>query len=230
MPKKPGPGIKVSKDGPYLVSGSVPLSTQTMVPDREGYPKRWQEGESFPQKQAYSLCRCGCSGNKPYCDSTHLKVRFHGKETASREPYMKRAGRIRGPALELYDNIRLCSSARFCERLGSVWNLTEDSGNPRSRKAAIQQACDCPSGRLVMHDRKTGKPIEPALPRSIGISQDPGAGVSGPIIVRGKVPVISSDGTQYELRNRMALCRCGRSKNKPFCDGTHIPARFSDKD
>jgi CDGSH-type Zn-finger protein len=39
--------------------------------------------------------------------------------------------------------------------------------------------------------------------------------------VRGGVVVISSDGESYEVRNRMTLCRCGRSENKPFCNGAH---------
>ena len=43
----------------------------------------------------------------------------------------------------------------------------------------------------------------------------------GPIWVRGGIPVASADGKTYEVRNRLTLCRCGRSANKPFCDGSH---------
>jgi CDGSH-type Zn-finger protein len=39
--------------------------------------------------------------------------------------------------------------------------------------------------------------------------------------VRGGIQLIGADGRSYELRNRMALCRCGRSENKPFCNGAH---------
>jgi len=42
--------------------------------------------------------------------------------------------------------------------------------------------------------------------------------------------VESSDGTVYESRNRATLCRCGKSLNKPYCDGTHIMAGFNDGD
>ena len=38
----------------------------------------------------------------------------------------------------------------------------------------------------------------------------------------GRIPIQSADGTEYEVRNRATLCRCGRSHNKPFCDGTHL--------
>jgi len=48
--------------------------------------------------------------------------------------------------------------------------------------------------------------------------------------VKGDVPIVSADGKAYETRNRVTLCRCGKSKNKPFCDGFHIRVRFSDGD
>jgi CDGSH-type Zn-finger protein len=42
------------------------------------------------------------------------------------------------------------------------------------------------------------------------------------------VPVAASDGTALETRNRMTLCRCGNSANKPLCDGSHVKAGFHD--
>jgi CDGSH-type Zn-finger protein len=50
---------------------------------------------------------------------------------------------------------------------------------------------------------------------------NPQAGVVGPIMVRGGITIEGADGTVYEKRNRVTLCRCGKSKNKPFCDGSH---------
>ena len=46
-------------------------------------------------------------------------------------------------------------------------------------------------------------------------------GVSGPLFVRGGIKVLDSRGEPYEIRNRVTLCRCGRSSNKPLCDGSH---------
>ncbi|WP_257790068.1 CDGSH iron-sulfur domain-containing protein [Acidovorax carolinensis] len=57
----------------------------------------------------------------------------------------------------------------------------------------------------------------------------PGHGLLGPIGLRGGVQLVGADGFAYEVRNRMALCRCGASKNKPFCDGSHISTGFSDE-
>jgi iron-binding CDGSH zinc finger protein len=46
--------------------------------------------------------------------------------------------------------------------------------------------------------------------------------------VRGGIQVISADGHDYEIRERQTLCRCGQSRNKPFCDGSHWYAGFRD--
>jgi hypothetical protein len=69
---------------------------------------------------------------------------------------------IRGPELELADHDCLCVHAWFCQRAGGIWNLTKQSDNPEARKIAIEEACNCPSGRLVITDRRTGRVIEPS--------------------------------------------------------------------
>ena len=89
------------------------------------------------------------------------------------------------------------------------------------KKTAVEEACDCPSGRLVAWDQN-GKAIEPDFEPSIGLIEETQAGKMGPIWVRGGIPVESADGTTYEIRNRVTLCRCGKSSNKPFCDGSHL--------
>ena len=76
--------VVVSKDGPYLVSGDVPLSKQTIVTDEEGGSEAWEESAPFKSQKAYALCRCGQSKAKPFCDGSHAKVEFDGTETASR--------------------------------------------------------------------------------------------------------------------------------------------------
>lgn len=50
---------------------------------------------------------------------------------------------------------------------------------------------------------------------------------NGPYLVKGPVTVIDADGAEYSLeRSTIALCRCGGSTNKPFCDGTHSKIGF----
>ncbi|MBA4179889.1 MAG: iron-binding protein [Anaerolinea sp.] len=49
---------------------------------------------------------------------------------------------------------------------------------------------------------------------------------NGPYLVKGGVVVLDADGNSYEVKDMVALCRCGHSANKPFCDGTHKTAEF----
>jgi CDGSH-type Zn-finger protein len=213
--------IEVLKNGPYLVSGDLPLSEQWIVTNEEGDSLDYREGKKYPAQAQYALCRCGQSGNKPFCDGTHKKVAFDGTETASREHYLKQAETIEGPTVRLTDAESLCAFARFCDPKGRIWNLVEKTDDPEARKIVEYEAGHCPAGRLVAWDKNTGKAIEPKFAPSLGLIEDTEKQVSGPIWARGGIPVVAADGKTYEVRNRMTLCRCGRSSNKPFCDGSH---------
>ena len=214
------PKIEVTKDGPYLVSGNLPLSEQWIVTNKEGDSLDYREGKKFPAQAQYALCRCGHSSSKPFCDGTHAKVRFDGAETAGHQPYIEQAETIEGPVMTLTDQENLCAFARFCDPKGRIWNLvTQDS--PEAQEIAKHEAAHCPAGRLVVWDKETGKAIEPKFEPSLGLIEDTEKKVGGPIWVRGGIPVVSADGKTYEIRNRMTLCRCGKSNNKPFCDGNH---------
>jgi CDGSH-type Zn-finger protein len=206
----------------------VPIRDQIIGIGPEGEPVEWIEGKAVEATESYRLCRCGHSSNKPFCDDTHLKIRFDGTERASHAPYAEQAQGLRGPTMDLTDVPALCASARFCHLNGTVWRQVRRTDDPALRESFTEQVGRCPSGRLVAWDRATGQPVEPDLPPSIGLVQDPAAGVSGPLWVRGGIVVESADGTRYEVRNRQTLCRCGGSGNKPFCDGSHITTGFRD--
>lgn len=214
--------ITVSKNGPYIVTGKVPLTTSEICNDEEGYCRTWREVKRYPVQEKYALCRCGQSDNKPFCDGTHANIHFDGTEDGDREPFDKVARVISGPALTLADNEHLCVHARFCMRAGGIWNLVEQSDDPEARDTAIEEACNCPSGRLVITDNERGKAIEPEFEKSIVVIEYPPRDEHGPLWVRGGIPIESADGKPYEIRNRVTICRCGRSGNKPFCDGSHV--------
>jgi len=215
--------IKVSKDGPYLVSGGIPVMREIIIANSEGTALEWRFDTKFPLQEKCGLCRCGQSSNKPFCDGTHLKVGFVGTETAAPEEYLDKPKVFEGAVIRLIDFEELCASARFCHRASGIWNLVPQSGNPEARRIAVEESGDCPSGRLAILDKKTGKTVEPTFERSIGLIEDPQMRVSGPIWVRGGIPVESADGKVYEIRNRVTLCRCGKSSIKPFCDSSHYP-------
>ena len=220
--------ITVTRNGPYHVEGSLPLAMQTIVADDEGGSRDWEQGEPIEAEATYDLCRCGHSSNKPFCDKTHLKIKFDGTEVASRENYVDQVEVFEGPVLDLTDAQPLCASGRFCDPDGSIWRLIEKTDDPKFRKLVERMAGNCPSGRLVVWDKSTGEPVEPQFEQSIGLVEDPVAGVSGPLWVRGGVTIQSADGQAYEVRNRVTLCRCGASNNKPFCDGSHGSVGFQD--
>ena len=226
--------ITITVDGPYLVQGVMPLAHQHIVTNAHGESVSWRQGKTVetPATESFALCRCGQSATKPFCDGTHLRVGFDGTETASREPYDVQAEHIEGPVLMLDDVVALCAFARFCDPQGQVWHLVQERDRPAAAHLVEQQAGDCPGGRLRARQRalsQSGSPsVEPHFEPSIGLVQDTAKGVSGPLWVRGGVQVISADGSAYEVRNRVALCRCGDSANKPFCDGSHASSGFND--
>jgi CDGSH-type Zn-finger protein len=226
----PGPRgkIVVTKNGPYVVSGSIPLAIQTIRANREGFSWEWEEGPAFATDSEYELCRCGRSKNKPFCDGSHALAPFDGTERATRQPFARQAGTLLGPDLELKDAEGLCAFARFCDPGGKIWDLIPRSDDPEARALAIREGLHCPAGRLVVVERSTHHDLEPELPPSVGIVEDPAMGCSGPLWVRGGIRIESENGTPYELRNRVTLCRCGASSNMPFCNGSHASITFRD--
>ena len=175
--------IRITKDGPYIVTGGVPIYEKRIV-RRDGLYV-WEDGRELPQSETYALCRCGRSDDAPFCDGRSHK-RFKGQETADRRPYDERAERLEGQGIDLLDDVR-CGKAMFCHRVH-----------------------------------------EDVLEPSIYIVQDEDRGVSSGIYVMGGIPITSADGEPYEVRNRVLLCRCGNSRDKPFCDATHINSMFKD--
>jgi CDGSH-type Zn-finger protein len=226
--------ITIISNGPYLVEGSIPLTHMHIVVNEQGESLSWREGEAVtgPAAHSFALCRCGQSAIKPFCDGAHQRIDFDGSETASREPYKVQAEHIEGPTLVLDDAKALCAFARFCDTKGSVWNLVLKSDQLDVASVVAQQAGDCPGGRLRARQRAQAQAadqsIEPHFEPSIGLVQDTAKDVSGPLWVMGGIQVQGADGVAYETRNRVALCRCGASSNKPFCDGNHVSSGFKD--
>lgn len=209
-----GKKIKVTKNGPYMVYGGVPLNEETIERDGMGRAERWKEVKKEHPDDCYALCRCGKSTNKPFCTGDH--VGFEGGETAPRSNFSDRAKAYPGvEGVTLYQDPQLCVGAGFCHGRYNVGNTIKKKD---TLDIALQQTHDCPGGSLVL--TIDGKPQEQELEKSISVTTTPSR--IGPIWVKGGIPVESSDGYQYEERNRVALCRCGKSKNKPFCDGAHL--------
>lgn len=222
--------IKVLPNGPYEIIGDIPLDQLRFVPDNDGASKAYKEIQRYSVKPNYHLCRCGRTENYPFCDGSHLKgIPFDGTETAGFDTYDEMAKKIEGEKIDLMDAEELCAVARFCDTYETTWDMVEGSTNPDSVEIIKYQCNHCPSGRLTAVT-KEGERIEPQLPQEVSMLEDIKAGVHAPIWVKGGIPIESADGKMYPIRNRVTLCRCGKSSNKPFCDGTHMQNKGELKD
>ena len=215
--------IKILPNGPYQVTGNIPLNQLKFVGDKRGASVAYKEIQKYKVDETYHLCRCGHSKNKPFCDGSHLQG-FDGTEVASHDTYDQMAEVIEGEQIDLMDAEKLCAIARFCDTHSDTWTLVEESSDPESLEIIKQQCADCPSGRLTPIT-KEGKRIEPEFPQEISILEDVTVSAHGPIWVKGGIPVEDEHGKVYPIRNCMTLCRCGFSRNKPFCDGRHMGNR-----
>lgn len=212
--------IKIMKNGPYIISGSVPLYKETIVCNKEKESVGFDGKEKIETGETYALCRCGKSKNKPFCDGSHLDEYFDGKEIASKKIYKKSLTVFETKKLRLDDAIELCDHSRFCQRGGGIRELMK-RGDPNSIALAKEEAGNCPSGRLLIIDKENGDSTERDYEKEITVIYDQGKDCEGPIWIKGGISIESEDGELYEKRNRITLCKCGKSKHKPFCDGNH---------
>ena len=205
------PTITCEQDGPYLVANLMHMTNS--------------KGETLNTRRNLALCRCGGSSLKPYCDGTHARNGFSSAKSADRTA--DKLSHYAGKALTIHDNRGTCCHSGNCtDHLPSVFNLktepmiSPDAADPDTIINIIRQ---CPSGALSFTRNATdytGEERDPA----IFVSKD------GPYHVQGGIDLRHEQRNDGALLEHFALCRCGHSKNKPFCDGTHWYVKFSDED
>ncbi len=218
----PDARIKVTENGPLEVTG-VPLVRITPIYNEHGDGVRWERGADVEHEETYQLCRCGLSKNKPFCDGSETESGFDGTETAERGPSAERRRFFSEAPIALTDDRKLCAHQAFCERFPrNAWSIAGEEQPAEDQEVLMYMVRRCPSGRLQAQIPAGAEPYEEELPQEIAVVAD------GPYWVRGGIPVEAADGFQYEVRNRQTLCRCGESKRKPYCDGTHWKVEFKD--
>ncbi|HEY4462444.1 MAG TPA: CDGSH iron-sulfur domain-containing protein [Streptosporangiaceae bacterium] len=211
--------LQVMRDGPYLLTNPVSL--------RDGL------GRPLPIRPQLALCRCGGSQRKPFCDGAHARLGFTGGKDPGRVP--DRRDGYTGQQIDILDNRGLCQHSGLCtDRLATVFHagsgpfVTASGGRLDEIIRAVR---DCPSGALSFavddveardqvdhHDRR---------PPGVEVTRD------GPYRITGGIPLVDHDGADVirntgASREHYALCRCGRSQNKPFCSGMHYYVEFHD--
>ncbi len=206
--------IRVTRDGPYCIEGSMTVTDAS--------------GQLVCDQGTRYLCRCGGSQNKPLCDGTHGKNGFVGTETADRNRTENRRETLTGQGVTIFDDRSRCAHIGRCtDGLPAVFRLGQEPWIDATAASAEEIAAvvrRCPSGALA-YALGTDPDLEPTEeltdPAIIAL---PDASLQ----IRGGVQVVAADGEPYEVRARQTLCRCGHSKNKPFCDGSHWSAEFHD--
>lgn len=217
--RRPTPHIEVMPHGPYEVSGDVPLRPKTIIRSEKGEALTWSTADEIEHPPTYLLCRCGQSENKPFCDGSHAFDLFDGTESASTNTSAERVEIHDGPGLRVLKDGELCQHAGFCGNKVRTWfDMIPHTDDQQVRVQLLGMIEHCPSGALSYE--LEGEPIEPDLPVAISPTTD------GPLFVSGRIEIERTSGEVMETRNRVTLCRCGQSSNKPLCDGTHFEIGF----
>lgn len=203
------PTIECKVNGPYLV---------TNLEDLRGW-----NGDRIETQTVMALCRCGGSANKPFCDGTHKKNGFSGDKLADRSADRRESYRAKG--ITIHDNRSICAHAGHCtDGLAAVFKYQSEPWiDPAGGTVAaiIETIRRCPSGALsyTLDGVEGGDPQrEPA----ITVTKD------GPYAVVGRAQLLGQPTAQGASSEHYTLCRCGGSKNKPYCDGTHWSIGFKD--
>jgi CDGSH-type Zn-finger protein len=224
--------ITIRKNGPYVVSGGLQLADIKRIGTDNGEPIAWKRVGAHQTDETFELCRCGKSSTKPFCDGTHERVEFDGTETAATNSISERQETIEGDGIKVKVDRSFCMHSKFCfNKMSGIRKLLPESTETTSKSSIIAMVDRCPSGSFSyeLSIDNEFQPMEAIVPEAISvIGQDKIQNSAGPLWVTGDVKIVGSDGKQVETRNRVTLCRCGASKNKPFCDGSHIKIEFKD--
>jgi CDGSH-type Zn-finger protein len=198
--------ISALPNGPYLLEGAA---------------LRRQSAKDLSSGKTVALCRCGGSKNKPFCDGTHAKIGFSDKNLA--DPKKDRRESYAGKKLTVLDNRSICSHAGYCtDGLKDVFRQHDEPwivADAAGVEKVIEAIRKCPSGALSY--ALDGVEAEaPQRPPMVTVTDN------GPYAVSGGVEPVGMKLGQGASAEHYTLCRCGASKNKPFCDGSHWDVNF----
>lgn len=203
-PRNRKPSITVVKNGPYIVR------------DLKNF--RDSEERPLPVQPVMSLCRCGASRTKPYCDGSHTEISFIGEKDPHRVP--GKVSEWKGKNITIVDNTNVCSRHMSCiNNLPQVFE--EENPDAVNVKRIIDTIRQCPSGALTY---KMGGRHCQAFKREPAIT----IARNGPFKVVGAIRLKDDMKSEPACPEHYTLCRCGHSRNKPFCDGSHLEIGFKD--
>jgi CDGSH-type Zn-finger protein len=196
-------------NGPYLVKNLDALTNS--------------KGDTLTTKEVLALCRCGNSRTKPFCSGMHKEIGFDSANLS--DGSLDRRNDYVGDGITIHDNRGICAHSGFCtDNLREVWRLEQEPWIDPYGTAAEEIAAVigmCPSGALSYSIGGVEQRDWEGGP-AILVSRN------GPYFVSGGVELVDAPWGEGASREHYTLCRCGQSKNKPFCDGSHWAAEFDD--
>lgn len=200
--------LKAQANGPLLLNGLVAVEA---------------DGKPLQLEKATALCRCGASKSKPFCDGSHNAINFDDAVSSDRTP--DEVIVYKGAKLDVHYNRLVCSHAAICAaQLPQVFDvestpwINPDRGDKEAIKSVIKA---CPSGALSYAEPNAAPQHLVSGERAIKIEKN------GPYLVSG-IGLTGGVMAQGSCQEKYALCRCGASKNKPFCDGSHVDAGWQE--
>ena len=206
--------IKPMKDGPLVAQG-IPNLKDPVGTDVK------------PEKPAFGLCRCGQSKNKPFCDGSHTAAGFSSDngDAKVRNTPIQYTGQVEGKSVTVSYTPVLCGHIAECQRLHKqVFDSSQkpwiqpENGNLEGILSVINA---CPSGALRVSVEGEDLHHMDSDEQSVSFVKN------GPYVVKN-IPLDAEFNGAGASEKEYILCRCGQSKNKPFCDGTHHDVKWKD--
>ena len=209
--------ITIEKNGSINITGGVKV-----IDDNSSE-------EILDSKEHYSLCRCGHSKHKPFCDGTHARgVEFNNEREEEKTRGIKG---YNGEKIVVYFDKYICKHAAKCVKgYPEVFNPDKipwiEMKNATDIEKLIKVIKSCPSGALSYQLEGGERETIYHDVEKITIEKN------GSINITGGVKVIDDNSSEEILdsKEHYSLCRCGHSKHKPFCDGTHKHINFNDEE
>jgi CDGSH-type Zn-finger protein len=204
--------IDLNPDGPILLRA-----------EGEPFPVLQREtGGDITLEKTTALCRCGESANKPFCDGSHVAAGYSDENRCENDELQH----YEAPGITVHFNRSICAGAAACVRnLPAVFkSASEDWIHPG--EATVEEiaatVARCPSNALTctVADPVTAEPADRVSIRIVP---------SGPYLVEGPVAFDPPRWSKNASRTRFALCRCGKTRNAPFCDYSHGEQGWSDQ-
>ena len=200
--------IKLKDGGAYELSGTFRLIKSN--------------GSTTEVTQPVALCRCGTSKTMPLCDGSETTSGFTGGGTLDYDIELPRT--YRG------ERISVNFDANFCAHVAECLNGAPAVFDVHKRPWIMLKEADpdmvaevvrrCPTGALTYKRLDGGADEHPDADATVEVT------ANGPYEIRGDIEVVDTNNQVVYRATRMSLCRCGASRNRPFCDKSHEFVHF----